>query len=31
MLIAANQSELGGTGIATPITRVLGRLDVSLP
>ena len=31
MLIAANQPELGGTGIATPIRRVLGQLNVSLP
>lgn len=31
MLIAANQPELGGSGIATPIARVLRRLDVALP
>jgi len=31
LLIAANQPELGGAGIATPIARVLSRLNVSLP
>jgi hypothetical protein len=30
LLIAADQEELGGTGLATPMSRVLQRLGVTL-